>query len=211
MAKNHKPAAKSSASVAPKSSEKTKAVIKVPQALASLISTMTDATAKVDSALRSQEQSWVKIADYLSENYDERDDAAEVLKAATEKWEKPDLYKSSIRSNILSLAFPGENAENLKQAKADKLPTQKLVRAARGGLKKSKKGEWIKVEKKAKNRQGGSNRKTPIQTLEDAFQAAILAAKTAKISALQVLNTCISVLKDCEFAKVNEAIEEAAK
>lgn len=211
MAKNHKPASKSSASATPKQEAKTKATVKVPAALASLVTNMTTATAAYDSALRSQEQTWVKIADYLSANYDERDAAAEVLKAATEKWAKPDLYKSSIRSNILSLAFPGDNAENLKQAKADKLPTQKLVRAARGGLKKSKKGEWIKVEKKAKNRQGGSNRKTPLQTFETGLEALLIPAKTAKLSALQLINTLISQLKDCEFKGVDEAVQEAAK
>lgn len=133
------------------------------------------------------QSSQISLAAMLESLFDTKEEAAPVLKEAFEPHVASGAVTKatadSLRSSVLVLAFPvcspKERDEAVKAFKAGKLTVEDTKAVARGNMKKTKKGDYVKVES-AKPRQGGSNKKTPYQALEDAMTLAMSGKEFSK-------------------------------
>lgn len=140
--------------------------VTVPASIKNAVAAVIDAAAFRSAAAKKEEKSWLVCGEALRKLFKTKEDAAPVLKQAFEDAGKTDLKYSSYRSNILTLAYPGQMEKALKQAEQDGLDTHKLLAVVRGNLKKSKKkdGGYIKV-KREENR-GGHNKLKPTEKMD---------------------------------------------
>lgn len=200
-----------------KTKETTAAVIKVPAALASATTELAQANAGIAVASGKRDKVLVKLAETVADLFDDKDEAAPVLKQAFADAKLTSLTDGQQRSRILAQAFPADEAL-MKQAKAgpitylnakgDKVTkpanTLQLNAIATGSLKPNKKGIWLKNE--TGGNQGGKNRKAPLETMQT--QMAILATQfltVGKGAWEAFLNAAIEGCKSHKGFDVDEA------
>lgn len=118
------------------------------------------------------------------------------------------LYAGQQLSRIMGIAYPGGKEASPEQRKAiveevnkvlaknPSLPTNTLYRVYGGKVKLDKKGELTEVKK---SNRGGGNAKKPIDAFRDTLANAMSTAKSAKLTAEQMLTVFGDILVDLEM------------
>lgn len=221
-----KASAKQQANAKGKQAEKQAETVKVSQAVAASVKACFTQDAVVVAAQNAQAQKWLVCGQTLAKEFPDRDTAKPVLvkafqdagrdpqeKGADGKMTADALKWGQYVSKILTLGFPAA-PENLAAAVKAGRSTGDLLLAANNSLRPDKKtGKWVKVERQGTGGQGGHNKKSPYQTLENGLRSLFTAAYTAKLKVQQVANAIKEVCgKDSYNAEaLAEALKDAAE
>lgn len=175
--------------------------IKVPASIKAAVTSIIQAKEGVLSALGNERKVWLNTGQALAKITTDKEKAREMLKQALTDSGKFDMKHISTRSmitKILSLGFvPEARQEDFQKAVQEDLPTGKLLSVSSGTLKRTKKGDWLPVQKAP----GGAGREqkkkaNPAETFNAGWALLITAASTAKVRVEAIANAIVEHCKD---------------